>query len=286
MPYIPILPETIQAAGDITAKRFVGFDNKQCDAAGEMAKGVAHFGASTGSACTIITLGVAEVETGGAVNAGDLITTDDQGRAITASMDQHVNGIARTSASGAGEIIEIFVTCGHKNLNDLVSKLASTGNGEGASMIGVEDAQGLFDATNVEGALAESHLKGRVKILTVPLEDCQANSTVRTMVLAVGSEATVDSIHVCFHTPPSSDAGTVTLDVKRWKAEADQEVSLLSAAFDLETLTAKESAELTLTETEADLQLAEGDSIYVEVTSDNADMTGGTDGCITIVLVV
>jgi hypothetical protein len=37
----------------------------------------------------------------------------------------------------------------------LLTRLASTANGQGASLIGIEDAAGNFDATNVEAALAE-----------------------------------------------------------------------------------------------------------------------------------
>lgn len=42
-----------------------------------------------------------------------------------------------------------------RSLRDLVSKLASTASGYGASLIGIQDAGTLYTATTVEGALAE-----------------------------------------------------------------------------------------------------------------------------------
>lgn len=50
-----------------------------------------------------------------------------------------------------------FVTLGTDVLADVVRSavLASTDNGEGASLVGVEDADGNFTATTVEGVLAE-----------------------------------------------------------------------------------------------------------------------------------
>jgi hypothetical protein len=42
--------------------------------------------------------------------------------------------------------------------------LASTSNGEGASLIGIEDAGGFFTATDVEGALAELGDRGNAAV--------------------------------------------------------------------------------------------------------------------------
>lgn len=54
-------------------------------------------------------------------------------------------------------------TAVNNNVSNLSSDLASTANGKGASLIGVEDATNKFTATNVEGVLAE--LQGNIESL-------------------------------------------------------------------------------------------------------------------------
>lgn len=53
-----------------------------------------------------------------------------------------------TSVTGWGFLIRGF-------LQNLIAELLSTANGKGASTVGIEDAGGVYTATNVEAALAE-----------------------------------------------------------------------------------------------------------------------------------
>jgi hypothetical protein len=57
----------------------------------------------------------------------------------------------------------VFSTTGEANRSIEAADLASTANGEGASMVGVEDSAGNFTATNVEGVLTE--IDGRLDTL-------------------------------------------------------------------------------------------------------------------------
>ena len=145
----------------------------------------------------------------------------------------------------------------------------------------------VFVYGGIEAALKEAMDEARIEIVSVPLKDCVANTTTRTSILAVGPDgagAMVVGATVMFYTKPSSDAGTVEGILKRWDAASDQEVTLMDNAIDLESLTDKESADLTLTATASKLVLGAGDSVYFEVTSNNSDMTGGTDGVLTLVI--
>ena len=107
----------------ITADRFVkigasGVEN--CDTAGEDAIGIAQ-DASTNKSSRAITVidiqggGVAEVAAGAAVAVGASVQTNASGQAITATGSGHVLGTAKSAATAAGDIIQIFVGSVGKN---------------------------------------------------------------------------------------------------------------------------------------------------------------------------
>ncbi len=131
----PILTLTKRASGSITKNRFVKVDGSQnFTANGEAVLGVANDSVSDGEVFPVIVIGKAVVEAGGAVNAGDYVIADTQGRAISASNlavaagttsvtstaangeiltgsvpPEKIAGFALTSASAAGDLIEIIV---------------------------------------------------------------------------------------------------------------------------------------------------------------------------------
>jgi hypothetical protein len=99
----PLLKGTIQAAGAITIYRFVGFDGNQASAQGQKCRGVSEFAAAQGDNISVVEKGSAIVESGGAVNVGDDIITDNEGRAITASaLAVAAGAVAVTSAAANG----------------------------------------------------------------------------------------------------------------------------------------------------------------------------------------
>lgn len=103
------------ANGPITKKRFVKLDLTagndgesvvQCNTAAENAYGVALFSVSSvealrGKGCSVIVDGRAIVEAGGTVNFGDLVTTDNVGRAVTAASTNFVLGVCDEGGGGA-----------------------------------------------------------------------------------------------------------------------------------------------------------------------------------------
>ena len=109
--YTSVLTKTVKASGAVSAKRFVGYDGAQIGSAGAAAFGVSLFNADDGEALSIVVMGTAIVETGGAVSKGDKLTADANGRAIVATTGTGnvVNAIALEDASGAGQEIEVLL---------------------------------------------------------------------------------------------------------------------------------------------------------------------------------
>ena len=100
---------------------------------------------------------------GGIITATDVEGALQENRlAIDALEDNTItspNGSMSVAGTVGGDdqtIDVVFSTTGTANRSIEASALASTANGEGASMIGLEDAGGLITATTVEGALAEN----------------------------------------------------------------------------------------------------------------------------------
>jgi len=77
-----ILTESVEAAVDIPAYRFVAPDGNLCGANAK-ALGASKAATKTGQQCPVMILGVAIIETGGAVTAQQEVTSDSLGRAVT-----------------------------------------------------------------------------------------------------------------------------------------------------------------------------------------------------------
>lgn len=82
--YKPGVVESILAAADLEANRFIGFDGNLCGANAK-ALGVSETSTKQGQYCPVIVTGIALVESGGAVSAGAAVASDAAGRAVAAS---------------------------------------------------------------------------------------------------------------------------------------------------------------------------------------------------------
>lgn len=102
-----------------------------------------------------------------------------------------------------------------------------------------------------------------------------ANTTTRFNLMVAAKNFQVVSFWVAWHAIPASVLGAVTGILKFYDASANAEVDMMDAAKNLETITAKEGSEVTLNDHD---ELDDGDTLYFEAVSDNADMTGGTGG--------
>lgn len=98
----PGLIKTFFAEGQIAPRRIVCFgtsDNqaKQAAAAEDALFGVSDsLGGADGATADVTLSGLAEVVYGGAVDAGDLLTADSEGRAVAASRHTHEENLAGT----------------------------------------------------------------------------------------------------------------------------------------------------------------------------------------------
>lgn len=100
-----ILALSVLAAGAITTRRFVGFDGNQASVQGQKVAGVSRETiAAAGEYTSVDVAGTAVVETGGALNPGDTVISDNQGRAIVNSgaLKIAAGAVAVTSAAANG----------------------------------------------------------------------------------------------------------------------------------------------------------------------------------------
>lgn len=106
------------AAADLTASRhrFVTLDTSGkvalAGTAGVKALGVLQSPAAAGEAAEVMVDGVTKVIAGAAIAATGPVTTDSQGRAITAAATHTVNGVALQTAAAAGEVIAVLLGYG------------------------------------------------------------------------------------------------------------------------------------------------------------------------------
>lgn len=135
---------------------------------------------------------------------------------------------------------------------------------------------------------AEVSAQLAAKVDSSALDDLVANSTTRTMVFVATRSVTIGAAEIAFYAVPASTLGTVLGNLKAYDASGDAEHNLLETAdFDMEGMTAKEGSALTLQTTNPEyLELDVGDTVYWESVSNNADMTDGTDGALTLELTV
>jgi hypothetical protein len=99
----------------LTRKRFVKLDTaatdgetvKACDTAGELAFGVALFSVSNaeinrGKGASVITEGRAILESASAIAVGQLVSTDNIGRAKVAGAGEYILGVCDEPSTGTG----------------------------------------------------------------------------------------------------------------------------------------------------------------------------------------
>jgi len=84
----------------------------QVGTAGAKALGVLQSPAAAGEAAEVMISGVSKVVAGAAIASTGPITSDSQGRAITAAATHTVNGIALETAAAAGEVIAVLLGYG------------------------------------------------------------------------------------------------------------------------------------------------------------------------------
>src|SRR5574343_52255 len=101
-----LLTVTVPAAAALTRFRMVSYVGN-VPAAGDPVLGVADADYTAGEQAGVNTHGEILVEAGGPISEGDELTTDAVGRAVANSED-YACGVARDSASGAGEIIRML----------------------------------------------------------------------------------------------------------------------------------------------------------------------------------
>lgn len=106
MQQIGTLRLTVHATGAIAKRRFVNFDGEQADTAGERVLGVAYSDIAQDTDGTVTVAGTAMVEAGAALEPGDPVTTDAQGRAVPADpVEVAAGGTAVESTAADGEIL-------------------------------------------------------------------------------------------------------------------------------------------------------------------------------------
>lgn len=102
---IAALQFTVVASAKITAGKLVGSSNKPATAA-DTVIGLALSNADEGEAVTVLAVGLADVEAGGSIKAGDKLAADDNGRPIVATKDSF--GLALNAAT-AGQTVTVLI---------------------------------------------------------------------------------------------------------------------------------------------------------------------------------
>jgi len=122
--------------------------------------GIAYDSASTNGVVDVTLVGYATATIGGSVSIGDRLKSNSDGKLVAISSTcggdpQEVAAVA-LQAGSANDDIGVLVLPAIRDLDKAIKDLlASTSNGEGASLIGIEDSAGDLTATTVEAALAE-----------------------------------------------------------------------------------------------------------------------------------
>ena len=101
--YQPLLIQSVKANSDVEQHRFIGFDGNHCTA-GAKAIGVCDVSTEQGQLCPVAALGVLLVEAGGTITAGAAVTSDANGKAVTVSNNDEINGYSLDSAAAGQEI--------------------------------------------------------------------------------------------------------------------------------------------------------------------------------------
>lgn len=106
---IPLLKLTMTATAALVANRFVSITGG-VPAAGANSYGVTDSDAAIGAKVAIKTTGTSMVETGGAIAAGGLVETDNQGRALAKNTGVTLARLAPGEVStAAGQTVEVIL---------------------------------------------------------------------------------------------------------------------------------------------------------------------------------
>ncbi|MBX3043896.1 MAG: DUF2190 family protein [Candidatus Kapabacteria bacterium] len=106
--YHPLNYITIEADEDLLPNRFVDFNGGVC-ASESKSLGVTDSKWLSGEQASIITIGIAVVESSVAIDAGDLLTSDTDGKAKKATGIMQVNGRSLDTITGAGFVRVILI---------------------------------------------------------------------------------------------------------------------------------------------------------------------------------
>lgn len=104
---IELLSLSIATTSAVTARRGVGFDGAQATVQGQKIQGIAYTDAAVGDELRLTSAGTAIVEAGAAINVGDSLIVDAQGRAIpsTGKLEVAAGATAVTSSAANGAIL-------------------------------------------------------------------------------------------------------------------------------------------------------------------------------------
>lgn len=120
--------------------------------------------------------------------------------------------------------------------------------------------------------------------VSVAIPDITANTTGRVGLLAVQQALKVTKITIASYNKPADADGVITLAITNYDQSATADDNLLVAAtFDLESLTAKESEELALSATAADLILAANDFVFADFVNDSAAIDTNLGGAVIVI---
>jgi len=157
---VPVAADAVIFAGGITIED-AGYAKAGAIVAGASTLGraeeaVDNIGGSDGDVTVKVRRGVFKYEN----SSGNAVTQAHAGGNCYIEDDKTVSSLATSPI--AGKVIEVDddgvwveIRGGRTELEDLQTDLASTANGKGASMIGLEDAAEILDAEDMEAGLAE-----------------------------------------------------------------------------------------------------------------------------------
>ena len=104
----PGIKTTGVAAGAITKRRFIGYDDKVISTIGALVKGVSGEEDQTlGKSFAITLSGTALVEAGEALTAGTPVSSNALGKAILATSGHYIAGVVVRDQALAGQLVEV-----------------------------------------------------------------------------------------------------------------------------------------------------------------------------------
>lgn len=146
-----------------------------------------------------------------------MLTTAPQAVTSATASDAAPAAVAAVAASGAAET---FARADHAHAVGAAvsaSDLASTATGKGASLVGLEDAAGNFDATNIEAVILEMALgfgpTVDVAAAAVPRASVQTGTVVLVAGSATGIAATLTagSVVIPMREVPGGSPGALSI---------------------------------------------------------------------------